>query len=187
MAASWRIDTTTGGRDEALDDDVWFQQPPGCGALAELITIEGEAGQPQQGEVLVSIISVVPPIPAGVKLDVWPINRAKVVRVTLTAGDARMLKGQNPRILELGVLTERGGPVTDVQAFENITGEHAEVIAYRADPSHRPFYTVVIEVTDWGPNSGPKRATERRTLVFGLRKDYTPNRDALAAAVNARR
>jgi hypothetical protein len=187
MAATWRIDTTTGGRDEALDDDVWFQQPPGAGVLAEVITIAGEDGEPLAGEVLVRIVSVTPPVPAGVTLEVFPPGRTGSARLMLITNDARILGNQNPRILELGVLTERGGPVTDVKSFDRITSAHAEVVSYMADPSHRPAYTMVVEVTDWAANSGPRLAVERRTYVFGLRKDYTPNRDALATAVNARR
>jgi hypothetical protein len=186
MAALWRIDETTGGRDEAKDADVWFQQPA-RGALAEVITIAGEAGEPLPGEVLVSIISVVPALPAGVKLELTPPTKSKVVRLTLTTSDARILGGQNPRILELGVEVEPGGPVVDVREFGAITAEHQEVITYRPDPSHRPYYSITIEATDWAANGGVKRGTERRTYVFGLRKDYTPNRDALAAAVNLRR
>lgn len=186
MAASWRIEET-GGRTEAVDDDVWFQHPPGYGALLEVIAITGEDGEPTPGEVLASIISVDPPLPAGVTLQLDPPKRAPSTRLTLEAPSASVLGGQNPRILELGVQFVRGGPVIDVRKFEAITGEHAEVITYRPDPSHRPLYTMVVEVTDWAANGGGKLGTERRTYVFGLRKDYTPNRDALVAAVNARR
>lgn len=187
MAASWQVENSTGGRDEALDDDVWFQQPATPHALHEVIKIYGEPGEPTPGQVLVTVISVTPAIPAGVTLAPIPATKSTYVELTLSTPDARWLMGQNPRILELGVQAIRGGQVTDVRAFELITPEHAEVVTYRPDPSHRPLYTMVVEVTDWAANGGGKLGTERRTYVFGLRKDYTPNRDALVAAVNARR
>jgi hypothetical protein len=186
MAAIWRIEDY-GGLAEAIDADVWFQQPATAQPLLEKISIFGEAADPTPGEVRVTIVSVTPPIPAGVTLGPVPAARAPMVELTLAVPDARLLLGQNPMILELGVQVLAGGQVVDVQAFEAITPHHTEVIVYRPDPSHRPRYTIVVDVEDWGGNGGGLLGVERRSYVFGLRKDYTPNRDALLAAVNARR
>lgn len=186
MAATWRIEDD-GGRDEAIDADVWFQQPATSRPLREIITVFGEEGEPLPGEVRVTVVSVTPAIPAGVTLGPVPAEKAGKVELILQTQDARLLAGQSPRILELGVQQVAGGAVADVLEFDAIGPQHAQVIVYRPDPSHRPLYTVVVDVEDWGKNSGGLLGTERRTYVFGLRKDYTPNRDALLAAVNARR
>lgn len=186
MAAFWRIEET-GGRTEAVDADVWFQQPASSNPLLEVISVFGEEGEPTPGMVLGKIISIIPPIPAGVTLQFEPSTKSTVTRLTLRAPTARSLGGQNPRILELAVLERRGGQEISVSGFSDITPLHREVVRYRPDPSHRPVYSITVEVDDWAKNGGGKLGTERRTYVFGLQKDYTPNRDALAAAVNARR
>jgi hypothetical protein len=84
-----------------------------------------------------------------------------------------------------------GGAPGVVTRFDDVPTSAEQIVSYESSPDTHPFYTLTLTVEDtpYNPVTGIFLPAETQvfSLQFGAEPNYNPGRDALIAAVNARR
>ena len=176
---------------EGVGRILWFRNPP-YGSSLSTITMAPEpsatdTGPP--GAINITSMSLWPQPPTGtMRLTLGDAQPSGVAVLTVAVLDHHLILDPGFEVLLLEYLRPdlSIGSAADFDFLPGPT-DAPQVTRYLASQPNKPRYTLDITYSEKLPDNGPTLPDQVLRLRFGNQPDYTPNRDALVAAVNLRR
>ncbi|MEY2875794.1 MAG: hypothetical protein RLZZ373_3165 [Pseudomonadota bacterium] len=186
------LDTENGLMDDSVTPPAWFRYPVGSPLVMHRIKVmpdPSEKPPATMGKITLIRAEVVPTPPVGAVLVATqpvPVSYGIGLDVALTIPDMRALLDAGFTILEIAHMRP-GGALESVLDFDQIPADSPEVIRYIASQPGKLRYALEIEFRETRTGAGIIDPPRTLRYPFGVQPNYTPNRDRLAAEVNARR
>ena len=180
----------TAATDTTIDPPVWFRTD--VDGTTNTITIEGDhvlvsggadVSFDVQGSVQILAAVITPEPPAGTII--LSYTTALVTSLTLSLSIPSIAAIGDPGFEVLGITYRMpDGTLATVISFADIPAAAEQIVSYTTG-AQTVKYTLTLTVREV-PVAGPE-STTTAAFRFGAEPNYSPNRDALLAAVDARR